>query len=92
MSAERVHIVDRRSLALSQPAGYGRARGTSVRGAHADVEARPDSPPGGGTHPDRSVAQPAEIAEAVTHVSEKLAHVTGLALVVDGGMTSTIMI
>jgi NAD(P)-dependent dehydrogenase (short-subunit alcohol dehydrogenase family) len=39
------------------------------------------------------VAQPAEIAEAVAMLaSEKLAYVTGLALVVDGGMTSTIMI
>ncbi|MGQ0577232.1 MAG: SDR family NAD(P)-dependent oxidoreductase [Pseudonocardia sp.] len=39
------------------------------------------------------VAQPAEIAEAVAMLaSERLAYVTGLALVVDGGMTSTIMI
>jgi NAD(P)-dependent dehydrogenase (short-subunit alcohol dehydrogenase family) len=39
------------------------------------------------------VAQPAEIAEAVAMLaSEKLAYVTGLALVIDGGMTSTIMI
>jgi NAD(P)-dependent dehydrogenase (short-subunit alcohol dehydrogenase family) len=39
------------------------------------------------------VAQPAEIAEAVGLLaSEKLAYVTGLALVIDGGMTSTIMI
>lgn len=39
------------------------------------------------------VAQPAEIAEAVGMLaSDKLAYVTGLALVIDGGMTSTIMI
>jgi meso-butanediol dehydrogenase / (S,S)-butanediol dehydrogenase / diacetyl reductase len=39
------------------------------------------------------VAQPAEIAQVVTtRVSEKLAHVTGLALLVDGGLTSTITI
>lgn len=39
------------------------------------------------------VAQPAEIAEAVGLLaSEKLAYVNGLALVIDGGMTSTIMI
>ncbi|HVH23303.1 MAG TPA: SDR family NAD(P)-dependent oxidoreductase [Pseudonocardia sp.] len=39
------------------------------------------------------VAQPVEIAEAVGLLaSEKLAYVTGLALVIDGGMTSTIMI
>ena len=39
------------------------------------------------------VAQPTEIAEAVAMLaSEKLAYVTGLALVIDGGMTSTIMI
>jgi NAD(P)-dependent dehydrogenase (short-subunit alcohol dehydrogenase family) len=39
------------------------------------------------------VAQATEIAEAVAMLaSEKLAYVTGLALVVDGGMTSTIMI
>ncbi len=39
------------------------------------------------------VAQPVEIAEAVALLaSERLAYVTGLALVIDGGMTSTIMI
>ncbi len=39
------------------------------------------------------VAQPAEIAEAVAMLaSDALTYVTGLALVIDGGMTSTIMI
>ena len=39
------------------------------------------------------VAQPAEIAEAVALLAdERLHYVTGLALVIDGGMTSTIMI
>lgn len=39
------------------------------------------------------VAQPAEIAEAVAMLADdRLAYVNGLALVIDGGMTSTIMI
>lgn len=39
------------------------------------------------------VAQPAEIADAVALLAdERLPYVTGLALVIDGGMTSTIMI
>lgn len=39
------------------------------------------------------VAQPEEIAEAVGVLAgEGMAYVTGVALVIDGGMTSTIMI
>ena len=100
----RVHRFEGRRADVHQVGG-GRLRGgwralqrrLPRLGAHPDDGVAPRRPGAGsaghGTDPDRQGGAARRDRQAVAMLaSEKLAYVTGLALVIDGGMTSTIMI